>query len=146
MYVDALNEFSNSQAVTSTVLGDTVIDLGPTPTVRDLGQGEPVYLVVQTSEAVTDTGDDAKLTLTLESDTVATLDSSPTVHFSTGALPFASFSGAGSLVVAVALPYGDYKRYMGVRFTVANGPLTGGKFDAFLTADVQRWKALPGVV
>ena len=74
------------------------------------------------------------LTITLESDDNASL-SSPTVHFSTGAIAFASFATAGTRLVTVRLPHGAYQRYVGLRYTVASGPLTAGAFDAFLTTD-----------
>ncbi len=146
MYVDAQNEFSNSQAVTATAISTNVLDLGETPTLRDLGHDTPIYLVVQTAVAATDTGSDATLTVTLESDSTADLATSPTVHYSSGAVAFADFSPAGTQIAAVALPHGDYERYLGVRFTVGAGPLTAGQFDAFLTTDVQKWQAYPGVV
>ena len=41
----------------------------------------------------------------------------------------------------VRLPGGDYKRYLGVRYTVATGPLTAGKFSAFITKDAQANRA-----
>ena len=63
------------------------------------------------------------------------------MHFTTGALAFAAFSPAGSVLAAVKLPKGDYERYLGVRYTVASGPLTAGNFDAFLTTDVDAWRA-----
>lgn len=151
MYVDSQTTFSDSQAVTSTAISTNVMDLvslglgGGTNvalnTVSDIGNGQPIYLVVQTAVTATDTGSDATLTVTLESDTAAGLSSSPTVHYSSGALAFASFATAGTQFIAIALPMGDYKRYLGLRFTVASGPLTAGAFDAFLTTDVQRVKA-----
>lgn len=143
MILDALIEFSDAQAVTSTAISTNVADLGPVTdnTTRDIGTGEPVYLVVQTAVACTDTGSDATLTVTLESDSAANLATSPTVHFSTGALAFSAFAPAGKVVAAVRLPAGEYERYLGVRYTVGNGPLTAGAFDAFLTRDVQRYRA-----
>ena len=143
MILDALIEFSDAQAVTSTAISTNVADLGPVTdnTLRDIGTGEPLYLVVQTAVACTDTGNDATLTVTLESDSTANLATSPTVHFSTGALAFSAFAPAGAVVAAVRLPAGLYERYLGVRYTVANGPLTAGAFDAFLTRDVQRFRA-----
>jgi hypothetical protein len=63
------------------------------------------------------------------------------VHFSTAALAFAAFSPAGTNLVKIKLPAGDYQRYLGVRFTVANGPLTAGTFDAFLVKDAQAFTA-----
>ena len=141
MYLDAKNEFSDAQAVTSTAISSNVIDLGATNTLKDIGTGQDVYLVVSTQTAATDSGSDATLTVTLESDSTANLATSATVHYSTGALAFAAFSPAGSVLAAVKLPAGNYERYVGVRYTVASGPLTAGKFDAFLTTDVQAWRA-----
>lgn len=141
MMVDYLNQFSDAQAVTATAVSTNIIDLGGTT--QDVGNGETLYLVVSTETAATDTGSDATLTVTLESDSTADLATSPTTHYSSGAVAFADFSPAGTQFVAVALPMGDYERYLGVRFTVAAGPLTAGNFDAFLTKDVQRWTAMP---
>jgi len=143
MIIDAFNEFSAAQAVTSTAISTNVIDLGPVTdnTLRDIGTGEEVYLVVQTKTAATDTSSDATLTVTLESDSTANLATSATVHYSTGALAFAAFSPAGTTLACIRLPAGNYERYLGVRYTVASGPLTAGTFDAFLTKDVQKWQS-----
>lgn len=143
MIIDYENQFSDAQAVTSTAISTNVIDLGATPTLRDIGNGQPLYLVVITQTAATDDSSDATLTVTLESDSTENLATSATVHFTTGALAFAAFSPAGTVLAAVALPLGNYERYLGVRYTVASGPLTAGKFDAFLTTDIQKWAALP---
>jgi hypothetical protein len=146
MILDKFLEFSDAQAVTSTAISTNVVDLAPlgngvgTNTVRDIGSGEDVYLVVRTVEAATDSGNDATLTVTLESDSTENLATSPTVHFSTGAIAFAAFSPVGSEVAKIKLPAGDYERYLGVRFTVASGPLTGGKFDAFIVKDAQSYR------
>lgn len=139
--MDYFNEFSDAQAVTSTAISTNVIDLGPTTdnATRDIGTGEPLYLVVRTNTAATDSGSDATLTVSLESDTAEALNSAAVVHYTTGALTFATFSVAGAVLACVRLPAGDYKRYLGVRYTVASGPLTAGKFDAFLTHDVDKW-------
>jgi len=146
MYLDAKNEFSDAQAVTSTAISTNVIDLGATNTLKDIGVGEDVWLVVLTQTAATDSGSDATLAVTLESDSTANLATSATVHYSTGALAFAAFSPAGAVLAAVRLPSGSYERYLGVRYTVASGPLTAGKFDAFLTKDVQKWQAYADAV
>lgn len=143
MYIDALLEMSDAQAVTATAISTNVIDLGPVAdnVLRDIGTGENVYFVVTTEAAATDSGSDATLTVTLESDSTVNLATSPTVHFSTGALAFATFSPAGTLVAAVKLPAGRYEQYLGARFTVASGPLTAGTFNAFLTKDAQLYRA-----
>lgn len=142
MIIDSLLEFSDAQAVTSTAISTNVIDLGPVTdnTLRDIGTGESMYLIVSTNTAATDTSSDATLTVTLESDSAVGLDSSATVHYSTGAIAFANFATAGTVLVAVRLPAGNYEQYLGVRYTVASGPLTAGKFDAFLTKDASLWR------
>lgn len=141
MILDAQNEFSDSQAVTSTAISTNVIDLDAESIPKNIGGSEPLYLVIQTAVTCTDTSSDATVAFTLESDSAAALNSSPTVHFSTGALAFAAYATAGTRVAVTPLPFGDYKRYLGVRYTVASGPLTAGAFDAFLTRDPQFWNA-----
>lgn len=145
MIVDKFLEFSDAQAVTATAVSTNVVDLYPlgngvgTNTTRNLGAGEPLWLIVRTVAPATDVGSDATLTVTLESSAADTLTSS-TVHFSTGALAFGTFSPAGAQIAAVQLPAGNYGRYIGVRYTVANGPLTGGTFDAFIVEDAQQYQ------
>ena len=147
MYVDTQTEFSDAQAVTSTAISSNVMDLftvdsaGGTAAANtriDIGAGTgDLYLVVQTQTAVTDTGSDATLTLTLESADDAGLTTNAIVHYSTGTLAFATYASAGTIVAAVRLPAGLYRRYLGLRYTVASGPFLTGKFDAFLTPTLQ---------
>lgn len=145
MYIDKQAEFSDGQAVTSTAISTNVMDLISNESgknaLRDIGTGQDVYLVVLTRTAATDTSSDATLTVSLESDSTADLATSATVHYTTGALAFATFSPAGAELAAVKLPKGNYERYLGVRYTVASGPLTAGNFDAFLTTDVDSFRA-----
>lgn len=150
MYVDSQIEFSDAQAVTATAISANVYDLfsmglgggatDVTPNTRlDIGQGtDYLYLVVNTAAAATDTGNDATLTITLESADDAGLSTNAQVHYSTGAIAFASFATAGTNLVAIRLPSALFRRYLGVRYTVANGPLTAGAFDAFVTPTLQQ--------
>ena len=145
MILDKILEFSDAQAVTETAISTTVVDLAPlgngvgTNTVRDIGAGEDLYLIVRTLTAATSANPDVRLTVNFESSATANLNS-PTVHFSTGPLAFAAFSPAGTELVRIPLPGGNYQRYIGVRYTVANGPLTGGTFDAFIVKDAQSYR------
>lgn len=143
MILDAFNEFSDAQAVTSTAISTNVIDLGPTTdnTLRDIGTGEPVWLVIKTDVAATDSGSDATLVITLESDSDTSLSTSVTTHWTSATYTFAQFSPAGTVLAAVLLPPGSYERYLGVRYTVATGPLTAGAFDAFLVKDADLYRA-----
>jgi hypothetical protein len=144
MIQDQQSELSAAQAVTATAISTNVIDLfaalgGGTnlnSNARiDVGHEAP-YLVVTTRAAATDTGSDATLTVTIESADDAGLTTNAIVHFSTGALAFATFSPAGTRLVAIRLPTAQYRRYLGVRYTVASGPLTAGTFDAALVNDL----------
>lgn len=142
MYIDIHNELSDAQAVTATAISSNVIDLfavttgaqasGFSPNTR-IDVGDESYLVVQTVTTATDTGSDATLTVTLESADDVGLTTNNIVHSSTGALAFATFSPAGTNLVRIRLPKALYRRYLGVRYTVASGPLTAGTFDAFIT-------------
>lgn len=143
MYVDKMLEFSDAQAVTATAISANVYDLFTTvlggdtnisPNTRiDVGQGTDVYLVVNTASLITDAGSDATLTIDLVTADNAALTTNAQIVYSTGAMAFATFSPAGTRLVAVKLPNFPYRRYIGLNYTVASGPLTGGTIDAFLT-------------
>lgn len=141
-YIDKQCEFSDAQAVTATAISTNVMDLGDDVTTRNIGGPDSLYLVVITQTAATSATSAATLTVTLESDSTADLATSATVHYSTGSKAFAAFSPAGTVLAVVQLPFGDYERYLGVRYTVGVENLTAGKFDAFLTRDPQYWRAM----
>jgi len=139
--IDVLDTFSSVQAVTATAISD-VKDLGPfwsgtqsNPTTNLGATGQEIYLVINVTEAATAAGA-ATVTFSLESDSTADLATSATVHWTSAAIGKATLV-VGYNVIALCLPYGSYERYLGVRYTVATGPLTAGKFDAFLTNSVR---------
>lgn len=136
MIMDAYNQFSDQQAVTTTALSTNVIDLGPLysgNTVRDIGSGERLFLHILVEEAVTASGS-ATDTITLESDSVPTLDSAAVVHWTSGAIGKATM--VAGYEIKIPLPPGGYKRYLGIRHTIGTGPLTAGKFTASIVKDV----------
>jgi len=139
MYVDSQNEFADSQAVTVDAISTNVIDLEATNTLKNIGAGEPVYLVVQTDTTFTSSGTPT-LTVTLESDSTANLATSATVHYTSSAIALSSLV-AGTTHFVVALPRGQYERYLGVRWDVgAGGPMTAGAISAFLTLEPDAWQ------
>lgn len=142
MYVDKQAEFADSQVVTATAISTNVIDLyagsSVNNTLKDVGTGQDVYLIVQVDAAVNAAGA-ATVAFSLESDSTADLATSPTVHFTSAAIGKAVLT-AGTTQLAIKIPAGNYERYLGVRFTVATGPLTAGSFSAFLTTDAQTWR------
>lgn len=145
MILDERNEFADATALdtggTGRVLVGDVIDLGATSS--DIGNGQPLYAVIQVDTAVT-SGGSATVSFEIASDAQAAIavDGSATVHAVTAAIPKASLV-AGYLVAAVALPIGSYERYLGIIQNVGTAALTAGKINAFLTTDVAKWVATP---
>jgi hypothetical protein len=141
MIIDGNLQFATAQAVTATAAGTVTADLGPRHpgnTRTDIGTGEELYFVVQVTEAVTADGN-ATVTFTLESADNSALSTNPTVHFTTPAIGKADLT-LGATPVVVRVPAADYRRWLGARFTVGTGPLTAGRFHAFITKDVQKWR------
>lgn len=125
------------QVVTATAISVNVIDTNPgsvTPnTLRSLGVSGKARLVILTTIAATAAGA-ATVTFTLESDSTADLATAPVVHWTSAAIPKATLV-AGYKVADVVLPSDKtVKRYLGLRMTVATGPLTAGSFMAAITA------------
>lgn len=150
MFLDKNLEFSDAQAVTASAISSNVYDLFSvklggaaaadiSPNARiDIGEGtDDLWLVVSTAVAITDTGSDATLTITLESADDAGLTTNAIVHAATSALAFATYSPAGTQVWAIKLPPGLYRRYLGLRYTVGAGPFLTGAIDAFMTPSLQ---------
>ena len=145
MILDERNEFADATALSTAATGRAlvgdVIDLGATSS--DIGNGQPLYLVIQVDTDVTSAGA-ATVSFELASDASASIatDGSATVHSVTAAIPKASLV-AGYVVAAVALPIGSYERYLGILQNVGTAALTAGKVNAFLTTNVAKWVATP---
>jgi len=116
---------SDGQLVTTTAISDEVYDTGPFTagnTGIDLGALGKLWLMVMVRGDVTASGN-ATVTFTLESDDVATLDDSPTVHWSSVAYGKAILVD-NYVVYKGPVPSDTYQAHVGVRYTVATGPLT----------------------
>jgi len=137
MLLDSRLKLSADQAVTASAISN-VIDLQSDNALRDIASGGQLFAVITVKEAVTADGA-ATATFSLESDSTDNLATSATVHIATGAIGKAALILGKQIVLA--LPPGDYERYLGLRYTIGTGPLTAGKFDVHLTNDVQAWKA-----
>lgn len=129
------------QGITATAISAHVLDragnLASFPTLEDEGlTGDQQFLVV-TALAAAAGGDAAKtLTITLESAADAGLTSGPVVHASSVAITGALIT-AGATLLRIPLPSADYKRYIGLRFTVSAG-FTSFPVWAAIVSDVQR--------
>lgn len=130
MIIDYENQFSNEQAVTDTAASTNYIDFGDA---KDHAAGNPLMLEIIVTETVTATGS-ATVTFSLETDSTSTF--TPDVSFPlTGAIGKATLV-AGYVVYRGALPHG-LLRYIQLKYTVATGPLTAGKFSAYLVEAFQ---------
>lgn len=149
MILDERSEFCdatalNTGAAGSYLLGD-VMDLDPatiSPNTTTEQGGSELFLVIQVDTLPT-SGGAATAAFSLASDAQAAIavDGSQTEHFRTQAFTIAQMA-AGTVLACVKLPYGNYERYLGVVQTTAVAAFTGGKINAFLTADPAKWKAL----
>ena len=150
MILDKFNEFCDATSVAGsagTALIGNVIDLGAAS--RDIGNGEPLYLVIQTDTEVITGGSAGTIQFQLASDAQAAIatDGSDTVHFASASLVTddaaanSAALNAGGVIAAVALPQGTYERYLGILAVIGTTTVTAGKINAFLTKDVASWKA-----
>ena len=146
MWLDERNEFCDAEALdtggTGTDLEGDVIDLGIAA--PDPGTGEPIFLVIQVTTAVTSAGA-ATVQFQLASDAAAAIatDGSASVHWDSGALAKATLVAGYTMIVALP-PNGGaeaYERYLGILVTVGTAALTAGAINAFLTKDPSHWKA-----
>lgn len=142
MYIDKRTEFAANAAIALNVgnaiaPNTDVIDLGATPTLRDIGNGQPVYLVLRATTAFAGSG--ATVQFQLVSDSVAALTTSKTVHIDTGAISLGTDNAAWAIAgytKIYPLPIeATYERYLGLWMTVASANVTAGKLEAFLSLD-----------
>jgi hypothetical protein len=135
MIIDDLLEFADAAAIAlnigNAIAPNTdVIDLGAAPTLQNLGNGQPVYLVLTVDTAFV--GATATIQFQLATDSTANLATSRTNHIDTGAIAVATW--AAGFTLCIPLPVSDtYERYMGLWMTVATANVTAGKLNAYLS-------------
>jgi hypothetical protein len=127
MIIDRFNEFSNAQEVTVSA-GSTIVDLGAAGAI----EGKPHYLHIKVNDGCTASGS-ATVAFALQTDNDEAFGSATTL-FTKSATAIATLVD-GYEVMRLAINGLPLERYLRVYYTVASGPLTAGKFDAFLSAD-----------
>lgn len=136
MIIDSLNEYSDAQTVTGTPgISTNVLDHGAAGETI----GEELYLHIFCDEAAEADGL-ATVTFSLETDDVDSFVGATTL-WSSAAIGKASLL-AGTTVTRVRMPKGR-ERFTRVRYAVTTGPLTAGKFSAFLSPSVQDHSTTP---
>jgi hypothetical protein len=149
MIMDERLEFADAVSVAAaagTALIGDVIDLGSVA--RDMGSGEPMYLVITVDTEIITGGTAGTIKFLLASDAQAAIavDGTASVHADTGtfvtddAAANSAQLNAGAILYYGTLP-GEgtlYERYLGILCTIATTTVTAGKINAFLTLDPPR--------
>jgi hypothetical protein len=128
------------QAVTTTAVSTNSIDTGPDSLggnqASDLGRGTPLEIAISVLQTATAAGGATVNFELIQADDGALTTNVETI-VQTGAIPIAKLT-AGTLVplhLDRAAPYAP-RRYIGVRYTIGTGPLTGGSFSAAIVRNV----------
>jgi hypothetical protein len=135
MIVDSQLLFSDAQAITAAAGSTNTVDLG---SVRDIGTGESLYVVVTVDIALT--GASVTLVVDLEGDSTTTITPDATSRLFT--IP--ALAAAGGTYIASLDPGMDALQYQYVRLkytpTGGAGSLSTGTVTAFITKNPQSVK------
>jgi hypothetical protein len=124
MIIDAETEFSDAQALTTTEVGDNVMDL--INTYGDIGVGEEI--IVEFSVPVALTGG-TSVTFEIVNDDNASLSSPAVIATSEAILSATLVAGYKQ---RLTIPAGaTQQRYLGVQYTIA-GTYSAGSIDAYV--------------
>lgn len=137
MILDKQLEFGSAQAVTAAAASTNVIDLGA---VREIGVGEDLYIVLQVTETMADSGSDSTLTVDLQTDDNESFSSAAVIST---LITLAALTPAGRTHY-FKVPTGTlnaWERYARIYYTPNNGNLSAGKFSAFITKDIQAYRS-----
>lgn len=151
MILDDRLEFCDavSVALTAGANAQNIGDIIDTSVARDLGNGQPLYLVITVDTSIITAGAAGTISFLLVSDSTSTIatDGSQTIHFESRSFVTDDDAlndlDAGATAVVVALPWEGrvYERYLAVQARVLTTSTTAGKINAFLTHDPAAWKA-----
>ena len=150
MILDAQNLFSDEQTMAGTITpaaSTNVIDLGSE---RYLGTGEPLDIVLQVVEALSDAGSNSTIAVTIQTDTDEAFGS-PTVYATVPgytnlltfgpATPVDGTAALPSKVIFRLVPDRPIERYMRLVYTIAGGDLSTGKITAGFVKDAPAFRA-----
>lgn len=142
MILDSRLEFADGEDIsqsTGTYLSTNQIDMD---SVRDVGQGRQVYLVIQIDTAVSGTSSTVNFRLRSDS-TAAVHATTSTAHLETGAIAEAVLVAGHQITLALPNEGNAYEQFLGLQAIVGAATTTAGTYSAFLTFDPQGWKAYP---
>lgn len=136
MFLDAQLLFSDAQAVTAAAGSTNTIDLSA---VRDIGNGNDLYVFVSVDVAMTDASSDSTLTVSLEGDSTTTFTPDGTRDL----FIIPAVTAAGNVFYAKLSPSigssdGANYQYIRLKYTPNNGNLTTGTFTAGIVQNIQK--------
>ena len=151
MIIDERLEFADAVSVAAAAGTANIGDIIDMTVVRDIGMGQPVYLVIGVDTEIITGGAAGTLKFLLVSDATSTIatDGSATQHFDSGTFVTDGTDAngakmkAGQFPVVVALPMEgkEYERFLAVQAVTASTTTTAGAINAFLTLDPHGWVA-----
>lgn len=146
MFLDKDLEFSTAQAVTAAAASTNYVDTAPLFSGnlgRDIGVSSELYIYAVCTVAMTDSGSDSTLAVTIETDDNTSFSSATTLATM---FTFPAVSAAGTKLFWKVQPGLAYERYIQLRFTPANGNLTTGSFTAGFTKNIDSFKSYKSAV
>lgn len=150
MILDNFGYFCDATALNTgaagTYLIGSQIDLS---VARDVGNGEPVYLVITVDTGIEVASSTGTIQFSLASDDSASVSTTTsTIHitspaFATSTTTDTTTLKAGTVLWATPLPMegNAYERYLGLLQVTGTTAISAGKINAFLTRDVAKWVA-----
>jgi hypothetical protein len=135
MILDQQNMFSDAQAITASANSSNVIDTlpGGQNTKSGIGDGQDISLFAQVGTAFATL---TSLTVQLVSADDSGLSTNAIVHYDSGAIPVASLT-ANTRIVGLDVPFGKYRRYVGLKYVVTGTNASAGTITAGLVEDLQ---------
>ena len=129
----------NLAAAASSPISENVIDTGnATNIARDMGEGEPLYIVFTVTEAFVGAGATVAINCVVSAATALT---TPTTVGSIAATAVASLTLGTQFVVRInPLVASLGLRYLGVIYTIATATTTAGAMSAYVVKDFQDGK------
>ena len=152
MWLDERTEFADNVDVSAAAGTALIGDVINAEVVRDLGNGQPVYLIIKTGSTEIITGGVAgTLQFKFVSDAQAAIatDGTATEHLITDTFVTddanansAQLNAGGSIFVGAIPSEGfAYEQYIGILAVTATTTTTAGTINAFLTLDPTGWKS-----
>lgn len=145
MLVDSTTEFASATSVAAAAGTALIGNQIPLSVARDIGEGQPIYLVIRPTTEIITGGNAGTVQFVLASDATAAIaiDGSASVHFTSKAFVTDGTDAndaelkvnAARPIVMVAVPMEGvaYEAFLGILCITATTTTTAGAIDAFLT-------------